>query len=285
MPRNHDIPRRIGIYLGQETPVKWDDTQSIHSRKGSRDQPIAAVSQLETIGIMLVVSDRTAIIAAIDDYMGERINSAEFDERLSHLRESKDSTVRSIAKQLWFFYDDIIDHLIQGPKAVWDLLARYRLILASGGDIEIQTKSRRLWHISQLAAMSAALCLGATYLWFPLFLLPAWLASGLLSMFIAVWHRRWRFQDEQVPGPAVWPFSDIGSIRRALERTPGFRKPAIPSHIATRKDRSRFDNVVMQTQHRLLWIIGAPVLLLFQSLPLSSMTTKVSLPADAARQD
>lgn len=232
---------------------------------------------------MLVAADRAALLAALDDYMGERIDSAAFDARLAELYASRDGTVASIAQHLWCCYDDCTDHLIAGAKPLWDQLVRFRLVLLSGG--ELRTQRHRHWHAAQAVAALALLALAAIWRWSPQHLLIAWLGAGLLSLALAGWQRRWRERIEPRSGPEAWPFAGVGAIRRALARVPGFRKPPLPPQVAARRIRSRFAERAMRFQFGALWLIGAPIALLCQTVPNHVWSTHVVPASGEAGED
>lgn len=64
----------------------------------------------------------------MESYMGEEIGAFEFDDRLFELYGSKDDTVRSIAFDLWNFYDDGKEHKITATKGEWDYFNRITIL-------------------------------------------------------------------------------------------------------------------------------------------------------------
>jgi len=88
----------------------------------------------------------------LDRYLREEIGASDLDEGLQKVDdETEDPTLGHVILQLWFFYDDFLDHKVVAEKEQWDFLQRLLLLLRSDGTIE--ERSTRRWTIRQGLAL------------------------------------------------------------------------------------------------------------------------------------
>ena len=87
---------------------------------------------------------------AIRAYMAETITAFQLDEALFTIADAtQDGTVKAVAKQMWFHYDDCKDHKIVSSKQTWDYFNRLLLLLESEAEAEFvrtRTSWRAEWH-------------------------------------------------------------------------------------------------------------------------------------------
>lgn len=226
---------------------------------------------------MISDQDRQKLIEAIEAYVSERVKSFEFDDMLDPLRDSKDATVRKIAFDCWYYYDDIVDHKIHGPAEVWDIFQRYLLVLRAG--LDTQAEHRYRWGLVEACAASLvgvfiatfiiALCWGA---WGGVFVL--WILLGIASIPIGICKER-VVRSEIGGSEAFPPFSSEAEMRHAMATYPEFTMAPCPEHIDRRKLRSAVTVFVMGLPWRLIQICLGPAFLVWQSLPYRHTISRV----------
>jgi hypothetical protein len=213
-------------------------------------------------------SARDELRQAVDDFCADRMTAFAFDERLSEIRDqTSDQTAQFVIDQLWYHYDDCQDHLVALQKPEWDAIQRLLLVLESGA--ELQSPTRRTWHLSQAVAAVVFLITGYTCSFFdwnawPFFFIP----GGIVSIALSNWRAR---KLMSLVDPDPWhaaPFPSIGSIGRALTRAPSFHKQKFRSAVGERRIRSRMSDFRVQCQTCVFWCLASPIVLLAQCLPL-----------------
>jgi hypothetical protein len=208
---------------------------------------------------------RAELINAISDYLGDRVTAFAFDEHINEIaHQTEDKTVRDIVSALWFHYDDCRDHNVVLAKEEWDYFQRLMLVLAS--DSEIHTSSARCWSLHQAVAFAALACFGVLVLGFHVNYCLVALPFGVLSISLSRVHK----PSERQPGEtdiALTPFDSFSEIRNALRRTPAFRKRRFPQSLVGRRIRGPVAARLVTVPAYILWLVAAPVVLLFQVLP------------------
>jgi hypothetical protein len=218
---------------------------------------------------------RADICATIDDFLNDRLSAFDFDEGLDNIRSrTEDRTAWFVIGTLWYFYDDCDDHLACLDKDTWNVIQRLKLVLQSG--TEIETKRRRIWHVSQLIALTtlaamAYVCSIDLKMW-PL---PV-LAGGLVSLGLSKCRER-LLRAYDVPDPwRAWPFASPSAIARALRRATDFKKQRHRSEVARRRIRTAADERV----NGYLWLFGqcvlSPILLIGQCWPITIKSVVVT---------
>ena len=222
---------------------------------------------------------RDRAIATIRSYMDDKITAFEFDEVLGEIAATtEDKSVRAVASELWFYYDDCRDHNIVASKAVWDHFNRLLLVLTSDGEIRV-VRAWRSWHASQIiAAVALALfiLLAVRKGWGPdLFALA--IPFGFVSMVVAWLNIRRHRRAATIGKAALDPFSSFRSLRSIRRRTRGFTKITYPQSIAERTIRGAVAEVFLWTVRIPVWLIFSPLVLIVQALPNKETETMVSL--------
>ena len=174
---------------------------------------------------------------------------------------------------MWYHYDDCDDHLVCFNKQQWDYFQRLLLVLAS--NCRIETQSECCWSIKQLIAV-VALCV---FVYFAIQfgwgqqLLVLSVPFGAVSIALSFWRRR--SENEPDPyTPIIFPFATFSDLSIAY-RSSGFRKTRYPKQIGSRTIRSPFMDSFWCLHTYAIWLIFAPIPLLFQSLPERRIETRV----------
>jgi hypothetical protein len=216
---------------------------------------------------------RTAVRAAVEDFLFDRIKSFEFDDRLRAIT-TEDSTVRIAKLDLWGYYDDIKDHVVVADKATWDYIQRWLLILDS--DAEVIETSHRRWHTSQLIAIVTLVCLWFAYRAHPEIWLPPVMFGGVVSILLGLWRRQ---NALATLAPDPWrcrPFPSLKSLRCVLERTSSFHKVRFRGELNERVLRSPSESRFAWLRFGFGWLMWSPIPLLFQTLPVRWRTISVA---------
>lgn len=212
-------------------------------------------------------NNRDRLATEIRRYLAGEIRAFEFDSAVDQLlTRTDDPTVGIVAMFLWQHYDDLKDHSVVLSQEQWDYFHRLLLILDSNSHIVIER--RLLWKPPQLVAAIGLLLF--LYLAFQTgfgnHLLLMAIPFGLLSMGLTYWGNR------QVPvadahGQSLYPFSSFQELSETRREVSHFVKQRYPKEIATRRIRSRTMEMILWFQCHAIWLMFAPVALLFQSLP------------------
>lgn len=207
---------------------------------------------------------RNALAQVIEHYLADEITAFEFDEALDDFTGPRDDhTVRDIALDLWFYYDDVIDHKVVADKEQWDFFQRILLLLKSDG--ELQCSRRWRWTPRQaiaLPALAAFVTMAALVGCAPIVVLM-WIGTGCLAVGLG----RWRQSDERGRSRAAYlaaPFASVCELLGVRRRVSGFRKTKYPDHLRKRRVLPEMSETVG------LWagsLVLAPLALLIISIP------------------
>jgi len=229
---------------------------------------------------------RNKMASALRSYMDEEITAFQLDEVLNRISEAtKDETVKDISFILYFYYDDIENHKIVASKEEWNYFNRLLLLLESDGEYEC-INHRTLWHPRQAVA---AVCLGifcglAVYTGFGAHLLIYAIPFGFVSMAISWWGdhvNRRRYTADRV----ITPFPSVNSIIAVRRRVPGFRKRQYPKKLARRQIRGWLSAATLRLNGDVIWLILAPLILLFQMLPERDCDIVIKMPEKIGAAD
>lgn len=220
-------------------------------------------------------ANRDRLAAAIRRYLAEETTAFEFDEEIFQVRgTSHDPTIKIIAASLWFHYDDCKDHKVVLSKGEWDYFHRLLLVLES--DAVIHNESWRVWSASQLVAIVALVAFAACALWLGIgeHLVLVAMPFGILSMLLARWRRG--IVPEMTPEELrLTPFKSVSQLRAVRRSVGGFIKRRYPQQLTARRIRSPLMGRLILLPMHVVWLPLAPVLLLFQSLPLRDACVSV----------
>jgi hypothetical protein len=218
--------------------------------------------------------DQTADL--LEQYLREEIDAFDLDEGLQKIDdETEDKTLDHVILQLWFFYDDFLDHKVTADKEQWDFLQRLLLLLRSDGTLEERTTRR--WTIRQVFALLGAAGFGAYLvtlgvdhtLWF------AYIPLGILSMVLARWRSR-EYRKRWRSTAPLDPFSSLAEILTFRRKLPDFRKRRYPRHLQGRQIWGPVFVALMWLPWIGMWLAFSPLVLLFQSLPEKEEHTSVA---------
>ncbi len=224
---------------------------------------------------------RKKMAEAIRSYLDERIAAFEFDEALEDIRTATDDvTVQKLAVWLWFFYDDFEDHKIVATKEQWDFLHRVLLLLESNGEPELtfEHSKKRRWSVRQLIAVCAlaVFALGALGLDRREYYVILSIPFGILCVLLYLWNLRASPEPRSMES-ALIPFSSITEIVAARRKAPLFSKKPYPSHLKSRTIWHPLFDTLTCLLTIALCLAFPPVVLLFQALPDTNITTKVTV--------
>ena len=208
--------------------------------------------------------------------MNEDLTAFEFDDALEQFRPfPSDTVVESVARDLWFFYDDIKDHKVVASKQDWDYFNRVLLLLESNAEIEEVSDGLR-WRSSQIVA-------GVCFLL--VLFLSAWIGwprvlevtvpFGIVSMCIWFLSRRKRREGTD---ESLYPFPSFGSLRAVRRSVLSFSKSAIPINASRRRIRNPIANWLLRVPFGAMWLVFSPIALLIQALPQKTWHTRLKTP-------
>lgn len=221
-------------------------------------------------------SARERLAATLEKYLAEEITAFPFDDAIREIQDaSNDPTVDWVANSLWFHYDDCKDHRVVLSKDEWDYFQRLILLLRS--DAHVIVDFQRQWSFAQVVAGLALLLFAASVAMFGVgsHLLAVVLPLGCVSIAIARWRRSSRAPEADM---RTYPFASMREIFAVRRAVPGFSKRRYPPVLRTRTIRSPILNGALALPTYALWLCLAPVVLLWQSLPASIATTRVTTP-------
>lgn len=219
--------------------------------------------------------DRMAVV--VEDYLGEKISAFAFDDQLTELSaKTKDETVKRIAHELWFHYDDCKDHKVVLSGAQWDYFQRLVLILKS--DASVRVERRRTWSWRQLVAAMLLVCFAAVLasLGWGLHLLVVSVPFGLASMVLSRCGRTMPV-DQTNHLIRLVPFASLNQILAVRRTTTGFKKSPYPPALIDRRIRSPFMDRVLAWQWRVMWLLFSPIALLGQCFPDTEQRIEVAV--------
>ena len=201
----------------------------------------------------VVREDRDRLALLLSDFMEEKIGSFALDKGLDDLLESKDSAVRELAGQLWFFYDDFADHTIIIDRDGWNWLQRWLLFLktdeAKPWPQDPTPSTSRWWLAVRFAAVLAGVILSAWALALAMQSyvgISIWLAGTTL----AIWFGR-RSSGGSALDPVkqeierCLPFRTSADILRARRLCATFRKKSWPSRLHGKTIRPAWMSFIM----------------------------------------
>ncbi len=221
---------------------------------------------------------------AIRSYMGERLTAFELDEVLSEICEkTEDKTVQHVGRALWFHYDDITDHKIVASHEEWDYFNRLALLLQSEAEVEGVTTGRCWSWQNGIAAVAFAgfICAALHFGWGEHLFIVA-IPFGAVSMLLGYWSNRTAKRNSRIE-IALTPFPSIASLLAVRRAVRAFRKNEYPSNLRSRSIRSPIAGKIMLLPAKLMWLILAPIPLLFQMLPQTETETRIRMPEPPAR--
>ena len=212
---------------------------------------------------MINRDSRTRLAVLIRSYLSEEITAFQFDDALGEFRKSDDPAVELVTDQLWYMYDDCDDHRVVLTKPDWNYIQRLLLLLES--DAIVHVDRRWEWSARNLISLvffSCCLLLIYSNGWGHE-LLIYFIPFGLTSIAIA------HAEPEPKVGvykEIVFPFKSFKDLQTAFKAT-SFRKVKYPQGLATREIRSGALSQFYKFHSYVVWLIFAPIPLLFQSLP------------------
>lgn len=212
-------------------------------------------------------TSRDRMMRTIRSYMDEEIASHQFDDMLEEIaRTSPDECVREIRRELWFFYDDLKDHLIVASKQNWDCFNRILLLLASNSEIKVE-KRWSTWHTRQIIAAAGLViyaCLAFRVRFAREALVLLAFLSCLVSMALAWYNERHPILRRDF---ALEPFPSISSLRAVRRSVDNFVRKRYPRGLAGRRIRDPETSALMRLPSILMWFVFSPIVLLIQMLP------------------
>jgi len=217
--------------------------------------------------------------AAIRSYMDERLTAFELDETLSDISsKTDDKTVQHVGQALWFHYDDITDHKIVASQEEWDYFNRLALLLKSEAELEGSTTRRHWsWQNGIAAIAFVGFVFASIHFGWGKHLFIVAIPFGVVSMLLGYWANRTakRLSRTEI---ALTPFPSIASLLAVRRNVADFSKNKYPSNIRGRIIRSPFANKIMLLPAKLMWLMFAPIPLLFQMFPQTETTTQIKMP-------
>lgn len=223
---------------------------------------------------------REQMADAIRSYMEEKTRAFEFDNMIAEAANGTlDKTVQIIAEELWFHYDDLVNHKIVASKVEWDFFNRLLLLLSSDGEIEVVRNWRR-WHITQVVAAACLVCFAylatRTTLWDYLLYMAG--PFGFASMVLAWFNYRRQKKAYSPSRIALVPFNSVSKLRSVRRRVSGFMKTKYPKPLARRRIGHAFAEKLLWIPRGILWLMVSPIVLFIQILPERESESRVRLP-------
>jgi hypothetical protein len=222
---------------------------------------------------------RKKMAEVIRAYFDEKITAFEFDDALKELdQHTQDETVHDLTTALWFHYDDCKDHKIVATKEQWDYFHRILLVLESGGRLECGPR-RYAWSVRQLiAALVLVFFVGAAFRldWWE-YLVIVSMPFGLVSMLLSFWNSKASRKPTEKE-MALTPFLSISELLSCRRKVMGFSKKPYPFRLESRKVRDSIAEIMMWVPGIMMWLMFAPLVLLFQTMPDIDEKTSVRMP-------
>lgn len=227
---------------------------------------------------------RDEMARAIRSYMAEEITAFQFDDALTKAMEAtKDETVQTTGRALWFHYDDCKDHKIVASKVEWDYFNRLLLLLESDGELET-VKSWRRWRLRQAVAavFFVVFFFVALRVGFGEQLFAYALPFGPVSMVLAWLNSRRRTTTPPSLEIALTPFPSVSSLLLVRRKVVSFVKVKYPASIVGRRIRDPIIDKLMWIPWSVAWCMFSPVALFFQMLPERKSETRIKMPEQPA---
>lgn len=221
---------------------------------------------------------------AIRSYMNDEITAFQFDDTLTEVSiRTDDKTVQTIARTLWFHYDDCKDHKIFASKEQWDYFNRLLLLLESDAEIET-VKSSRKWHPSQAVAalLLLAYVLIAVGVGWGKHLFVYAVPFGPPSMLLAWLNSRRRKKEVSATKIALTPFPSIASLLSVRRSVSGFVRHRYPKAIVERRIRDPLCDKLIRIPWVITWCMFSPIGLFLQILPDRDSKTRIRMPEPSA---
>lgn len=227
---------------------------------------------------------RDQMARAIRSYLDEEISAFKFDEALAQASNAtEDRTVQTVARALWFLYDDCKDHKIVASKEEWDYFNRLLLLIESGGEMET-VRSWRKWHPFQAVAavLFLTFLLIAVRVGWGEHLIAYALPFGPASMLLA-WLNSRRYRKEvHAIASALTPFPSVGNLLAIRRHVSGFGRHRYPKAIVARRIRDPIIDRLMWVPWSLAWCMFSPVALFLQMLPNRDSEIRIQIPEPSA---
>lgn len=183
---------------------------------------------------------------AIRDYMAQTITAFQLDDALFRIADAtQDGTVKVVAKQMWFHYDDCKDHNIVASKQIWDYFNRLLLLLKSEAEAEF-----------------------------------VWTHTSWRAEWTSFFHR----DEPSAAEIAIVPFPSISSLLSLRRRVEAFPRRRYPGGIAMRKIRNVYLEKLMLIPWTVLAFILSPVFLLFRVLRRGHLELRITMPQSSTGQ-
>lgn len=217
---------------------------------------------------------RTELAATIRRFLDEQITNFAFDEALlEQFVGSSDPTVRFVASEAWFYYDDYVEHLAALSKPAWDYFQRLLLVLESDRQVVVTRQRHWSWTQGLAAAALVEFAMVVGKFGWGRHLLVFSIPFGLRS--VLIWRTNARNRRPGAYDEILTPFASFTELSATYWSTPGFAKQRCPRTIASRRAGSRLAEFGMKLKLGVMWLIFAPVPLLFQTLPRTETRTRV----------
>ena len=216
---------------------------------------------------------RASLATLIRTFLAGEITAFQFDDRLESFRDSDDPVIMYVVDSVWYHYDDCDDHLVCFSKQQWDYFQRLLLVLAS--NCRVETEIERQWSVKQLIA-AVSLCVFvycAVQVGWGRHLLIFSIPFGTISIALSFWQPR----QKHILSPYaqnIFPFATFSDLATAY-RFSDFRKKKYPNCIGERRIRSPFMDMFWQLYAYTVWLLLAPIPLLFQTLPDTRTHTRI----------
>jgi hypothetical protein len=218
--------------------------------------------------------NRDALVAAINRFLDGQTTAFQFDEDIFGIK-SNDLTISHTVRNLWYFYDDLMDHKVRLSKESWDYIQRLILVLRSDGHVEI-FESRR-WDYTQLVAVAALLLFiyAAHWLGFGMQLLALAIPFGLVSIALSSWRSRKETRSVDKTTVILTPFSTLSELIHLRRNVPAFRKRNYPAWMKPFKIRTHLEETTIILPAYAAWMLFSPLVLIFQALPPTETETRI----------
>ena len=229
---------------------------------------------------------RQKLADVIRSYLNEEITAHPFAHAIDELPEqTKDMTVCQVVWLLCYFYDDYKDHKVVATKESWDCLQRILLLLESDGELGI-TRVRHWSPKQPLAGCALAVFVFVAFRGGWGQYLAISVLFGFVSILLSFWKPMLDFPPSRKEIP-LYPFASRSELLSARRRVASFSKAPYPAaRLQSREIREPGEKlpwwvasglcgkVLLATQ----WLLFAPFVLLFQTMPDTEKKMRVILP-------
>ncbi len=261
---------------------------------------------------------RNRLLGVIEDYMDDKCVGDPFESQVGKIAyTSRDETVSQIVDWLENFSDDCLPRRICVTRHGWQLLNRFRLLLASDAEFEDIVERRR----SVRQVLAACVLIVSIIGWYCIcfanggMLLFGWsavLGGAAGSFLLLLWRKHaWAKHEPEPRRPlgepgdyGTFPFDSLGEILALRRTVAGFSCRKYRKEIAGRDDRSLWERiweadirifprwcervfafpaavslmVLMLPSLSLAYVLISPFLLIYQMLPETRRETVLRLP-------